>query len=622
MCCAPLKFSALRRVLLACCVALVLAPGMSGAVMSSATDTSAVPAQPRSSTLPEGWQHGAFMEIFVRAWRDSNGDGIGDLRGLIQSLDYLQALGIRGIWLMPITGNADGDHGYATTHFRDIAPEYGTLADFDELISQAHRRGIGVVMDYVINHAAATHPMFVQALQGPANPFHSWFVWSEEAPQGWDIWGQNPWYLTAGEHWNFKGLLKDLPKPAPDARGFYFGTFGPHMPDFNFRNPAVVDYHFSSLRFWLNRGLDGYRLDAVPHLIENSAKDWNDQPESRRITKQMQDLITAYPQRYVVCEATAEPQAYGDPALCGGAFAFGYVHHFIKAAKGDAESVEKVATFYAKALPTMATFLSSHDSFAGQRLWDQVGGDIRQYKLAAAAYLLQPGTPFVYYGEEIGQGGVTTLKGDFPMRSPMSWTADAATGGFTTGVPFRPVAPNLATQNVQAQQADAGGILSFYKAMIGLRNTLPSIARGSFEAGTAQGLVASWQRKWQREHTVVLINYGTQVALAQMAQLPPGTALHSAYPAGGAQATKSDARGLAQLWLAPQSVRVLVVGGAAPKAAGKGSGKTAGKGKGKAKVGAKAGSKSSSKSANKSASKTAVKGQRASQSKPKAASAI
>jgi glycosidase len=269
--------------------------------------------------------------------------------------------------------------------------------------------------------------------------------------------------------------------------------------------------------------------------------------------------------------------------------------------------VEKVATFYAKALPTMATFLSSHDSFAGQRLWDQVGGDIKQYKLAAAAYLLQPGTPFVYYGEEIGQGGVTTLKGDFPMRSPMSWTADAATGGFTTGVPFRPVAPNVATNNVLAQQADAGGILSFYKAMIGLRNTLPSLARGSFEGGTAQGLVASWQRKWQREHTVVLINYGTQVALAQMAQLPANTPLHSAYPAGGAQAAKSDARGLAQLWVAPQSVRVLVVGGPAPKVAGKAAGKKGTKGKGGAKSSSKSGGKSSTGSKSAAKSKTTTK---------------
>jgi glycosidase len=521
-----------------------------------------VPAQPRSNRLPEGWQHGVFMEIFVRAFRDSDGDGIGDLRGLTQSLDHLEDLGIRGIWLMPVTKNADSDHGYATTDFRDIAPEYGTLADFDELLRQAHRRGIGVVMDYVINHSAAAHPMFQQALQGPANPFHSWYVWADEMPQGWDIWGKNPWYHTASQPWLFTGEAKDLPAPPPGARGFYFGTFGPHMPDFNFRNPAVLAYHLSSLRFWLNRGLDGYRLDAVPHLVENNAVDWNDQPESRRLTRQLQELVTAYPQRYVVCEATAEPQAYGSPEICGGAFAFGYVHHFVEAAKGKAESVRRLAEFYKAASPTMATFVSNHDIFAGLRLWDQVGGDEARYKLAAAGYLLQPGTPFVYYGEEIGQAGLAGLPGDQPLRGPLSWTSDTRQGGFTTGQPFRPVAPNAATHNVQAQKADPNSIYHFYKTLIGLRNRLPSLARGSFEGSFAQGLVAGWQRRWRSEHTLVLINYGTEPAEVDIPALPPGARLLSALPAGGALAARAGADGSARLVLAPQSVRVLRVAAA------------------------------------------------------------
>ncbi len=532
-------------------------------------DIRPVPAVDRRSALKEGWQHGTFMEIFVRAWRDSDGDGIGDLRGLTQSLDYLKELGIRGIWLMPITRNADGDHGYATTDFRDVAPEYGTLADFDELLKQAHARGIGVVMDYVINHSAASHPMFLQALQGKGNAFRDWYVWADEAPAGWDIWGKYPWYPVATQPWLWKGEVKDMPSFAsapPGTRDFYFGTFGPHMPDYNFSNPAVLDYHLDSLRFWLNRGLDGYRLDAVPHLIENDAQHWNDQPQSRALTRQLQDLIKGYAQRYVVCEATAEPQAYGDPAVCGGAFAFGYVQHFVGAAKGKAESVQKLTDYYRTASSTMATFISNHDIFAGQRLWDQVGGDSKQYKLAAAGYLLQPGTPFIYYGEEIGQAGVNTLPGDQPLRSPMSWSADPRTAGFTAGTPFRPVAPNATTHNVQAQQRDPASILNFYKAMIRLRNTLPSIARGSFEGSFAQGLVAGWQRKLGSEHTVVLINYGLLPAPAAMSGLPPRARLLSAHPGGDAQAAKANADGAATLLLAPQSVRVLVVhSGAAVK---------------------------------------------------------
>jgi alpha-amylase len=508
-----------------------------------AIDTRPVPAGDRTSRLPkplqDGWQHGAFMEIFVRAYRDSDGDGIGDLRGLTQSLDHLQDLGIRGIWLMPVTKNADGDHGYATTDFRDIAPEYGTLAHFDELLRQAHRRGIGVIVDYVINHSAAAHPMFTEALQVPANRFHGWYVWADTAPQGWDIWGKNPWYATA-------------------ATGHYFATFGPDMPDFNFHNPQVLEYHLSSLRFWLNRGLDGFRLDAVPHLIEKDAKDWNDQPQSRAITKQLQDLIKSYAHRTVVCEATAEPQAYGDPAVCGGAFAFGYTQHFVRAAKGDAASVQQLATYYRSARPTMATFVSNHDAFAGQRLWDQVGGDLARYKLAAAGYLLQPGTPYIYYGEEVGQAGVNTLDGDLPLRAPMSWTADARTAGFTRGTPFRPIAPNAATQNVAAERQRSDSILAFYKAMLKLRNTRPSIARGSFEGSFAQGLVAGWQRAWQGERTLVLINYGTASAEVAVPALPAGARLQPLFPRH-ALGARAAAEGQATLRLPAQAVQVYQV---------------------------------------------------------------
>ncbi len=555
--------------------ALLLACATGGARAQPALDTRPVPFAAPASSLAEGWQHGAFMEIFVRAWRDSNGDGIGDLKGLAQSLDYLKDLGVRGLWLMPITKNADGDHGYATTDFRDIAPEYGTLADFDELIREAHKRGIGVVMDYVINHSAAAHPFFQEALKGPGNPFRNWYVWSDTAPTGgWSIWDKVPWYHVGAQPWNWKGEVKDLPLAGPEARDFYFGTFGPHMPDFNFNNPAVLEYHLSSLRFWLNRGLDGYRLDAVPHLVENNAVDWNDQPQSRALTKQIQAEIKRYPRRYVVCEATAKPLDYGDPALCGGAFAFGYVQHFVGAAKGQAESVQKLAEYYRSVGPSMATFVSNHDAFAGERLWDQVGGEERAYKVAAAGYLLQPGTPFIYYGEEVGQGGVRALGGDFAIRSPMSWTPDPATAGFTTGQPFRPVSPNVAAHNVQSQQRDPGSILNFYKAMLKLRNGLPSLAQGSFEGSFAQGLVLGFQRKWaddrRREHTLVLINYDKRPAAADMSGLPSGARLVSAHPAGGATATTVKADGKATLLLAPQSVRVLLVEtGAAKSSAGR-----------------------------------------------------
>jgi glycosidase len=522
---------------------LTLALALAGLAHAQAdVDTRPVPALPRSSGLPADWQHGAFMEIFVRGFQDSDGDGIGDLKGLTRRLDYLKKLGISGIWLMPVTASSDRDHGYATTDYRAIEPQYGTLADFDELIREAHKRGIGVVMDYVINHASWQFPAFQQAVADRNSPWRSWFVWNTDPGPGWDIWGKYPWYDAAQQPWAWTGELKDLPPPRPGAPDVFFGTFGPQMPDFNLRNPAVVQYHEDSLRFWLNRGLDGYRLDAVPHLIENNAKDWNDQPESRVLTKRFQDLIKRYPGRYVVCEATAEPIAYGEPGLCGGAFAFNLNYDMVKAAKGEAEAVQRVAAYYRTMAPTMATFLHNHDIFTGRRLWDQLHGDEARYRLAAASYLLLPGTPFVYYGEEIGLAGIDgkDAQDDAPLRAPMSWTP---AGGFSTSsTPFRPLSLNRSRHNAESQQREAGSLFHFYRELIALRRALPSLALGRYEADRVDGQVWTFQRVHGRERVLVAINFGDEPATTTV----PAHALRL-YPQAGAQPRSA---------LPPLSVRV------------------------------------------------------------------
>ncbi len=485
-----------------------------GSTVVDRVDTSTIAPRPLASSLPDGWQRGAFMEIFVRAYKDSNGDGIGDLKGLTQQLDYLKDLGIKGIWLMPINANADGDHGYATTDYRALDPAYGTLEDFDELLRQAHARGIGIIMDYVINHSAKEHPMFTSALRdGPASPFYNWYVWEKESPPGWDIWGSYPWTQT--------------------PHGSYYGTFGKHMPDFNFKNPAVLDYHESSMRFWLNRGLDGFRLDAVPHLVENSATQWNDQPESRRITGELRSLITAYPNRQVVCEATANPQVYAAPEICGSAFAFGLERNIVNAVKGDQQAVRFVGEYFTTAPQTMATFVANHDIFAGERLWDQLKGNMAQYKLAAASYLLQPGTPFIYYGEEIGMAGIPGLPGDQPLRAPMRWTAEATRGGFTTGTPFRAVSPNGATNNAASQVQDHDSLLTFYKRMLALRNQRPSLSGGSYRLLAVDGTMLAFQRTAGAESTLVAINYGSAPGQLKLPGLAPNVQLETLYPQGG-----------------------------------------------------------------------------------------
>ena len=533
---------------------LLLAVGLSGCALRppGGVDLRPVPMRDPGSTLPAGWQQGAFMQIFVRAYADSDGDGIGDLRGLIGRLDHLHTLGVRGLWLMPILANADGDHGYATTNFRAIAPEYGTLADFDELIYQAHARGIGVVMDYVLNHSAAEHPMFIDARRGPGSRFRDWYVWQHEAPQGWDIWGKNPWYAAETAPWLHRGEAKDLPPAPAGARGFYFGTFGPQMPDFNFRHPAVMAYHADSLRFWLNRGLDGFRLDAVPHLIENSARDWNDQPESRALTRQVQALIKSYAQRVSFCEATAEPRDYARPELCGAAFAFGIEDQWVKAARGEPEALAKLVAYLASAPPTLGLFVSNHDQFAGRRLWDQVGGDETLYRLVAATYLLMPGTPFIYYGEEIGQAGAAGLRGDEQIRGPMSWSADAGQAGFSSGRPFRAPSSNRASHHLAAQQTDPNSLLAHYKMLLALRNGHPALAGGSFEQARALGATLSFQRRLGDEHLLLAYNYGRSAATLALVGLPPGARLLP-LRSGQVSAPAADAQGASAVPLAAQS---------------------------------------------------------------------
>lgn len=529
----------MRSALLPLTLAVSLA--LAGCASAPPVDLSPVAQQDTGSALPEGWQHGAFMEVFVRGYQDSDGDGIGDLKGLISRLDYLQDLGVRGLWLMPITQSADHDHGYAVLDFRRVERAYGDLADFDELIRQAHARGIGVIMDYVINHVSQAHPMFVHSRSDARSPWRSWFLWQDAMPRGWDIWGKNPWYHT--------------------ETGSYFGTFGPPMPDFNLRHPPALAYHLDSLRFWLNRGLDGFRFDAVPHLVENNAVDWNDQPESVKIMGEVRRLVQGYRHRHLVCEATATPEKWAAPEVCGSAFAFGLEHHVAPAAKGDVKAIQAVSQWFATHPTSMATMASNHDIFAGRRLWDQVEGNLAQYKLAAATYLLLPGTPFIYYGEEVGMSGGRyadggLLEGDFQLRTPMSWTADAQTAGFTSGRPFRPLSGNVATQNAAAQLADPAGIRAFYRQMLRLRNTLPSIARGSYEQPFVDGQVMGYQRRFGDEHSVVLINYGLAPFTTTVKALPPGSVLKGAFPAG---LSARASGGAAVVTLPPQSVQVYTV---------------------------------------------------------------
>ena len=487
--------------------------------------------------LPAGWQRGAFAEIYVRAYRDSDGDGIGDLRGLTQSLDYLAALGVRGLWLMPVTASQDHNHGYATTDYRNIEPAYGSLADFDELLRQAHARGIGVIIDYVINHSAAEHPYFQQALHDRNSVYRRWYVWRDAKPEGWSIWDHDPWTVT--------------------PTGAYFHVFSPTMPDFDFHEPAVEAFHEANLRFWLDRGVDGFRFDAVTHLFEKDARDWRDQPESLGLMGRLRAVVDAYRNRFVVCEATHQQREYASPTVCGNAFAMDLSKQLFDAARGDSEAIRTVADYFVDAPVGMASMLSNHDLFAGDRAWNQLGGDIAQYKLAAASYLLRPGTPFILYGEEVGMAAAD-IQGDSRVRAPMPWTGDPRTAGFTAGTPFRALPANIVTQNVSAEQARTDGLLAWYRDLLRVRNIYPSLSVGSYLAPQVSGQVSAFQRNEGSERSLVLVNDGLGDGGIDIAGLPPGGHFRQVFPRGATDRFDALADGRARRRLAGQSVRVYV----------------------------------------------------------------
>jgi glycosidase len=414
------------------------------------------------------------------------------------------------------------------------------MADFDLLLAEAHKRGIGVIIDYVINHSSNQHPLFANASSSALNPQRDYFVWQTSKPSGWSVYGADPWYASS--------MLN----------GYYFAGFWSGMPDFNWKSTKVENFHHDNLRFWLNKGVDGMRFDAVGNLVENGAGAWESQPENHAIMNKVRTLLGSYSQRYMVCESPAAPWAFAASNSCGSAFAFNLQGALLGAAKGQATSIQTLSQYFVSAPQTLATFLSNHDRFAGDRVWNQLGGNVAQYKLAAASYLLLPGTPFIYYGEEVGMANAQSLGGDWAIRTPMNWTGDKT--GFTSGTPFRTASDNLGTQNAATQVGVAGSLHSFYKEMLALRNRFPSIAQGSYESPFVTGVsgqVMGYQRKLGSETTLVLINYGSSATVATVNGLAANAKLAQQY--GGIANLDANATGQASVSLPAQSVSVFLL---------------------------------------------------------------
>ncbi|MBI2758248.1 MAG: alpha-amylase [Chloroflexi bacterium] len=462
-------------------IPLILILILAACVPAGPKPASVSTASPAAETAARPWWRDAvFYEIFVRSFYDTNSDGVGDFNGITAKLDYLQDLGITGIWLTPINPSPSY-HGYDVTNYYNVNPDYGTMEDFKRLLDEAHKRGIRVIMDLVLNHTSSQNPFFADANNNPDSKYRDWYVWSDTDP---------------GKSWY------------PGKRGYYYGFFCNCMPDLNYRNPEVTAQMQNVLRFWLNDvGVDGFRVDAAKYLIEEG-----DQIENTPATHEWykDNFYPSYkadnPNAYTVGEV------YGAGAILiksytgnqlDQVFNFEMSSGFLNSAAGGSNSgVNSAIKFSLKDMPNFnfATFLTNHDQ---NRVMSVLNGDVNKAKVAAALLLTSPGTPFIYYGEEIGQQG---KKPDENIRLPMQWSADA-NAGFTTDKPWRAPFANYQTVNVAAQQNDPNSLLSLYKSLIRLRADHSALRTGGIllPDTASTGLFASLRFNDQ-EAVLVLVN--------------------------------------------------------------------------------------------------------------------
>ncbi|CAM2999076.1 alpha-amylase family glycosyl hydrolase [Paenibacillus sediminis] len=452
-----------------------------------------------------------FYEIFVRSFYDSNGDGIGDLRGVTEKLDYLNDgnpnthddLGVGGIWLMPINPSPSY-HGYDVTDYRNINRDYGTLDDMKELIKEAHKRGIKVIMDFVVNHTSTEHPWFKEAAGGKDSKYRNYYVWAEDQkrePIGSSAAGSgNPWHEKNGAH--------------------YLGTFWEGMPDLNFDNSDVRKEMIDSGKFWLKLGVDGFRLDAAKHIYEDLASDKGEATTAKNV-KWWQEFRSGMnevnPNAYIVGEvwenSAVSVSAYLDNAFDSG-FNFGLAESIVSAVQREQDAnigftLERVYKLYEKKSQGKfvdAVFLTNHDQ---NRVMSQLSGNIDHAKMAASILLTLPGNPFIYYGEEIGMQGA---KPDESIREPMVWNVKSGEAGQTKWEANR-YNRDGSKVSVEAEAADKNSLLSYYRTLIQWRNEIPALHDGGilqYQLSNNNRSVMAYVRATANERVLVLHNLSSQ----------------------------------------------------------------------------------------------------------------
>lgn len=436
---------------------------------------------------PTGWwNESVFYEIFVRSFYDSDGDGVGDFNGMTQKLDYLNDndpatdtdLGVNAIWLMPINPSPTY-HGYDVTDYKAVNPDYGTMADFHNFLTEAHNRGIKVIIDLVLNHSSTQHPWFVAARNGDPT-YRDFYRWENTHPGYSGPWGQNVWHQN-----NVDGK-------------YYYGVFWDQMPDLNFNHQPVKDSIVDIMDFWLNTvGVDGFRCDAVKYLYENGSQT-EDQPQTFAYWQEFRTIMDSLkPGSMAVGEAwTSTPNVvpYATNDRFNFCFEFDLANSIQNAVKNnDPLAVSSQMSLVQSSYDSLqyAPFLSNHDQ---NRVFTEFGGDEAKMKAAAGIYLTLPGVPFVYYGEEIGMVG----QGDhLNIRRPMQWNSTPPYAGFTTGTAWQGVPANYANYNVASEQASGNSIWHYYQDAIRARHQIPELQHGnfSFQYNSHLSQVLTYERK-------------------------------------------------------------------------------------------------------------------------------
>jgi glycosidase len=463
----------------------------------------------------DNWRDGGVCyEVFVRSFYDSDGDGIGDLRGLIEKLDYINDgdpsisddLGASCIWLMPINPSPSY-HGYDVSNYYRVAPQYGSNADFRRLVREAHRRGIRVIVDMVVNHTSSQHPYFKHALLHPDSPYRDWYRWSD-IPGPDNEYGDNNWH------------------PAPGGDDYYYGFFSRTMPDLDWETEAVREEMKRVASFWLQEmGADGLRLDAVRHLMEDESGLSTNVPRvhdmMREFAAHVQEVDPAAFTVGEVFDSTAALLAYY-PDQLDAYFAFSVSQAIFDAVRtGSGDGLLEAVLALQNTVPNdrWAPFLRNHDQ---SRTVTWLEGDMERAKLAAALLFTLPGVPFVYYGEEIGMSGD---KPDPRIRTPMHWSRGPA-AGFTRGVPWEPLQTDSLTANVEVQTGDPGSMLTLYRELIHLRARNRALGGGELiplEADTKDAV--AYLRRSGDDVVLVVANLGesalTGVAVSSAPELIP-----------------------------------------------------------------------------------------------------